>query len=152
MALIERTYTDASDRVVQLAWIEGNGYTVRREDFDGSGTGGTFWYETVDSRTPIEDPERKFAIFNTDDAFTLRLRHELIAVTDTAAPRALTLGPKTKYIGWSCIVKDESGNAGTNNITIASATADIDGAANYVINSDYGSVTLYFNNGNYFTI
>ncbi len=41
-------------------------------------------------------------------------------------------------------IKDEGGNAGTNNITINRGGSDtIDGATTTVINTNYGSVTLY---------
>ena len=42
------------------------------------------------------------------------------------------------------IIKDISGAASTNNITVT-ATTTIDGAPNAVINVDYGSVTLVYN-------
>jgi hypothetical protein len=42
------------------------------------------------------------------------------------------------------IVKDTSGTASTNPITITASTT-IDGAANAIINTDYGSLTFIFN-------
>jgi hypothetical protein len=46
--------------------------------------------------------------------------------------------------GYWAIVKDESGNASTNNITINANGLDvIDGAGTYVLNVDYGSVNIY---------
>lgn len=42
------------------------------------------------------------------------------------------------------IIKDLSGNAITNNITITAATT-IDGQGSYVLDSNYGSITLVFN-------
>jgi hypothetical protein len=53
-----------------------------------------------------------------------------------------------KYI----IIKDESGAAITNNITITPATGTIDGASNIVLNISYGAYTLYSNGTNWFVI
>jgi len=66
-------------------------------------------------------------------------------VTSTAAARTITL-PLANAVpaGWQTTVKDESGGALTNNITIARAGADtIDGATSNVINLNYGSRTVY---------
>lgn len=48
-------------------------------------------------------------------------------------------------LGRRIIVKDNSGAASTNNITITSSGANIDGAATYVISTNYGSITLIYN-------
>jgi len=67
-----------------------------------------------------------------------------IGVTDTSAARQITL-PAAADAGknHAIEIKDESGGAGTNNITIDAAGSEtIDGAANYVIAVDYGSVVL----------
>jgi len=68
-----------------------------------------------------------------------------IGVTSTAAPRTITLPAASAVTaGRTYVVKDESGAAGTNNITVARAGADtIDGATSKVINTNYGSVMLY---------
>lgn len=48
-------------------------------------------------------------------------------------------------------IKDAGGNAGTNNITITTEGAEtIDGAATFVINSNYGAVNIYCDGTNYF--
>jgi len=49
-------------------------------------------------------------------------------------------------------IKDESGEGATKNITVVGASGNIDGAANYVINTNYGSVTIYSDGTNYFTL
>lgn len=72
----------------------------------------------------------------------------IIGVTSTAAARTITLASNTTDNGRIVIVKDESGLAGTNNITIATEGAElIDGAATLVISTNYGAARLY-NNGN----
>ena len=80
-----------------------------------------------------------------------------IGVTSTAAARTITLPHSSTtnlkpYKGQCFKVKDESGAAGTNNITVAPNGGNIDGAANYVINTNYGFVEVMFDGTNYFKI
>ena len=50
------------------------------------------------------------------------------------------------------VVKDAGGNAGANNITIATGGAEtIDGGATYVISTNYDTITLYSDGSNWFT-
>lgn len=68
-----------------------------------------------------------------------------IAVTSTAAPRTITL-PAASGVpaGRTFTIKDESGGAATNNITVTRAGSDtIDGATTKVINTNYGVTTVY---------
>jgi hypothetical protein len=44
-------------------------------------------------------------------------------------------------------IKDAKGDAATNNITVVPAAGNIDGSANYVINTNYGSVALAYFGG-----
>lgn len=46
-------------------------------------------------------------------------------------------------------VKDGSGNAGTYNITISPSQGDIDGGDNFVLNSNWQSISFYFNGTNW---
>ena len=76
-----------------------------------------------------------------------------IGVTSTAAPRTVTLPvgapPATNQI---FIIKDESGAAATNNITVTTTGGArlIDGAATYVMNTNYGSIQVIYDGTNYF--
>jgi hypothetical protein len=55
--------------------------------------------------------------------------------------------------GYTVVIKDESGNASANNITIdASGGEFIDGALTFVISGDYNSVTLYCTGSEWFVI
>lgn len=76
----------------------------------------------------------------------------IIGVTSTAAARTITLPNTGLVAGQRFVVKDESGAAATNNITISGNGANIDGAATKLISTNYGSVDLYFNGTNWFTI
>ena len=77
----------------------------------------------------------------------------IIGVTSNAAARTITL-PNAGNSGQIFIVKDEAGTAASaNNITVdVTGALNIDGAATYVINTNYGSASFYFTGSEYFTI
>lgn len=77
-----------------------------------------------------------------------------IGVTSTAAARTITLPTAGLIKNQSFIIKDESGGAGTNNISVvvAGGVKTIDGLTSYPININYGSVTVVYNGTNFFTI
>lgn len=77
----------------------------------------------------------------------------VIGVTSTAAARTITLpAVATTLVGQVIIVKDESGAANTNNITVAgNGVETINSAANVVINTAYGSTRLYSTGTAWFT-
>jgi len=78
----------------------------------------------------------------------------IIGVTDTSSPRTVTMQTADITAGTRIfIIKDESGAAGTNNITIATQGSEtIDGAATIVITANYGVARLYSNGTNLFTL
>jgi hypothetical protein len=85
---------------------------------------------------------------------TLVANDGIIGVTSTSAPRVITLPAANSVTpGQPYKVKDESGLAGTNNITITPAGGDtIDGASTLVISANYGRATFYSNGvGQWFT-
>jgi hypothetical protein len=53
--------------------------------------------------------------------------------------------PATPITNQTHVIKDGKGDAGTNNITIVPAAGNIDGAANFVMNSNYQAVTVVYN-------
>lgn len=76
----------------------------------------------------------------------------IVGVTSTAAARNVTLPSSNTDASFVLIVKDESGGAAANNITIVRNGHTIDGAAaNIVINTNYGVARLYSDGTNYFT-
>lgn len=84
-----------------------------------------------------------------DAAHTQAASDVLIAYTSLSAGRTVTLLVEA---GRLTIVKDESGAAGTHNITVQGVSGNIDGAANYVINTNYGGVGIYCNGTDFFTV
>jgi hypothetical protein len=78
---------------------------------------------------------------------------QLIAITDTTAARTLTLPVASGVdVGRRFTIKDETGGAATNNITVQRASTDtIDGAVSKVINTAYGALRVYSNGAAWFT-
>ena len=76
----------------------------------------------------------------------------LIGVTSTAAARTITLPTAVGSAGKTYIVKDESGAASVNNITLATTGGQtIDGAATIAIAANYGVARVYSDGANWFT-
>lgn len=77
-----------------------------------------------------------------------------IGVTDTSSPITITLPAINIIKNQSFIIKDESGAAGTNNISVvvADGTTTIDGLTTYPINTNYGSIAVIYDGTNYFTM
>lgn len=75
-----------------------------------------------------------------------------IGVTNTDSARTITLSSVDTEDKRIIIVNDESGGAGTNNITVDTQGAQtIDGAASVAIATNYGSVRLISDGTNWFT-
>lgn len=67
-----------------------------------------------------------------------------IIKVDTSSSRTIIplASPTT---GQKHIIKDTVGSAAANNITVTPSGKNIDGAASYTINSNYGSITIVYN-------
>ena len=87
-------------------------------------------------------------------AYTILEKDNIIHSTYSATgAQTITIPTAQLVSGRIIVVKDAGGNAGTNNITIETEGAEtIDGEANHIINSNYGSVTLYSNGTAWFII
>jgi len=89
----------------------------------------------------------------TATSYTATAADYIIAVTSTASARTITLPAVSGTTGRIYVVKDESGGAATNNITIdGNASETIDGATTKVINTNYGTATIYSNGSAWFSI
>lgn len=79
-----------------------------------------------------------------DAAYSALVTDHLIAYTTLTAPRTVTLPTAVGTLGQVIVVKDETGNAGTQTITVAAqAGQTIDGAASKAITTAYGSLRVY---------
>lgn len=77
----------------------------------------------------------------------------IIGIDDTTVARTVTLQTADVVAGRIVIVKDESGAAGTNNITVDTQGAElIDGVASVSITANYGVIRVYSDGTNWFTI
>jgi hypothetical protein len=77
----------------------------------------------------------------------------LIAVTNTAVARNVIISTEDVQSGSTSharvfVIKDESGGAGTNNITVSLESGTIDGQPNFVININHNAVALYVDGTN----
>jgi hypothetical protein len=100
---------------------------------------------------------RKIARGGKSASYTATGADDLIAYSTLSAPRTVTLPDATTVASSTSAqlieVKDETGNAATSNITIATTGGQtIDGASTAVINTAYGSITFYTNGTNWFTM
>ncbi len=80
----------------------------------------------------------------------------IIGIDNTAAPRTVTI-PTASITGANAnrgkvyIIKDQSGLAGTNNITIQPATGTINGSSSIAIIANFGEVRVYSDGSNWFS-
>jgi len=84
-----------------------------------------------------------------DTNYTGLVSDYIIAYTSLTAGRTVTLPLGVAGQAW--VVKDEAGGATANNITVQMASGNIDGAANKVINANYGVLRIYSDGTNAFT-
>jgi hypothetical protein len=76
----------------------------------------------------------------------------VIGVTDTTSTRTVTLATADCTVGRVMIIKDESGNAAANNITVNTQGGEnIDNSASVAISANYGVVRVYATGSKWFT-
>lgn len=69
-----------------------------------------------------------------------------IVICKLTSPGAVAVSlPGSPTQGTTFVVKDGTGDAGTNNITITPTGKNIDGASTYVIGTNYQSATVVYN-------
>jgi hypothetical protein len=87
-----------------------------------------------------------------DAGYSALVSDYLIAYTSLTAARTVTLPAATGMNNHILIVKDESGAAGTYNISVnVTAGGSIDGAASKVLSTNYGVIEVYSNGSQWFT-
>lgn len=103
-------------------------------------------YAQINYRLDLQDEVRTYGVIRqhrtlTSDT-TLGKLDDIVGV-DTSS-NAVTVNLPSSEEGKEYVVKDEAGNAQTNNIKIRPAVGTIDGSTSYTIDRDYGSLDLYF--------
>ncbi len=101
--------------------------------------------------TTLDIEERGMIPVETATNYQANVWENYIGVTDTSAPRTISMPNIDFYaaelvVGHTVTIKDESGGAGTNPITISilGTGAMADGATSILINTNYGSKTLRY--------
>jgi hypothetical protein len=86
-------------------------------------------------------------------SYTVLVTDFIVSVTDTSAVRTISL-PNAPTTNQFFVIKDESGAASVNNISITTVggTITLDGLTTQKIISNYGSISFYFNGTNYFSM
>ncbi len=104
----------------------------------------------IDAKLTLND---RFLVNRTASSVGGSIGNETIyGITDTSVARTITLSTVETVEGRIVIVKDESGGAGTNNITVDTlASQTIDGASSIDITADYGVLRLYSDGTNWFS-
>jgi hypothetical protein len=74
----------------------------------------------------------------------------IITYTSLTAPRSVTLPTAATVAGRLYFIKDGAGTAGSSAITVlTTASQTIDGAANYIISTNYGQLAVYSDGTNW---
>ena len=139
------TGAEVADMYFQTQGAQGTAGTIQTfAHFDGSAQ--TF--------SLIGGQKRSRTASATDYNPSAATNDYIIAITNTDVARAVTISTEDRDTGSTAdprifIIKDESGLAGTNNITISLETAgNIDGAGTLVISQNYGAVSIYVDGTN----
>jgi hypothetical protein len=136
-------YDGVLSSVNRLIKLNGNSILANANPLNvvtSTGTGGnlgTLKAEVSFSRYPTAV---SYTVLLTDVGFGW-----VIGVTDTTAARTITL-PLANAVpaGWQITIKDESGGALLNAITVSRSSTDtIEGATSRAINTNYGVLKLY---------
>ena len=83
----------------------------------------------------------------TSTPYTIQSTDEYIGV-NVAGAATILLPSTLPTTGLFFNIKDESGNAKTNNITLSGAGSTIDGQSTYVLNYNYQAVTIVYSSSN----
>lgn len=89
--------------------------------------------------------------YNSPGSFPYVVGNDIFISVDTSGGANTVELPNAPRSGNIYIVKDRTGNAGANNLTVTTVggAVNIDGAATYVINVNFGSASFIFNGTSY---
>jgi hypothetical protein len=109
----------------------------------------------VTATTVLVDPRQKRAnlVIVSSSIYSVLPQDEIIHVTGTGAAAVTVILPEANLSeGRIITIKDASGNATSNTLTINSAGGNIDGESERDIVTDYASDTFYSDGSNWFVI
>ncbi len=117
----------------------------------GTAIGNNFYGNASATYEIAETAGNLYQSIRSATSYTAQLYDFYIGITDTSIARTVTL-PSTAVKGQSFIIKDESGAAGTNNISVVvnGGVKTIDGTTSYAMNTNYGAIQVIYNGTNYF--
>ncbi len=78
-------------------------------------------------------------------AVTVTTADTLVVVNKTVGAATVVNLPASPVTGQTYTIKDGKGDAATNNITVTPAVGNIDGAATFVISSNFGAIAVIYN-------
>jgi hypothetical protein len=81
---------------------------------------------------------------NKSGSYLLTMTDYAVFFDTAGGPYTATLPAAPNY-GQQVVIKDSTGHAGTNNLTVSGNGNNIDSAATFVINTNYGWATFIFN-------
>jgi len=99
----------------------------------------------------LGDKNNIYNYLEVSGSTTLTENSPYVIFVNSTTPVTITL-PLSPLNGQVLKIKDISGNALSNNITINGNGRNIDGSLNVVINTDYGAFELIYNNSNWFSL
>lgn len=113
----------------------------------------TFHNSDGNTKEPIINNDGSLYRKQVTASYTQKTNGTKIIDCRHSAPITITLmSAATAGDGAFIVVKDGSGAAATNNITVNSSSGNIDGSASYVMNINYQGVYFYSDGANWFTI
>tara|TARA_R110000824_G_scaffold252700_2_gene441438 strand:+ start:460 stop:876 length:417 start_codon:yes stop_codon:yes gene_type:complete len=115
-------------------------------NFSKPANGHMEWTKPVVVDTTVDVDKAKGRVKKEANANAAATDH-FIGVDTTNQTITITL-PSTSNVaeGKIFLIKDEGGNAGTNNVTIATTgNVNIDGSSTIVLDSDYAALNIYYN-------
>jgi len=104
------------------------------------------WIKPVVVDTTVDVDKAKGRVKKEADAAAAATDH-FIGVDTTSQAITITLpGANSVAVGKMFLIKDEGGNASTNNVTMATTgNVNIDGSSTIILDSDYAAINVYYN-------
>lgn len=142
---------DADDTVVASVATDGSAATPSGNAFTIAGgtnvtTSGSGSTVTIDATA---DKELTY-ISTTDATYTVLSTDQFVSVDASGGAKQVNL-PNTTDTGRVVYIKDQGGDAGSNNIIVTTpgGSVTIDGSTTFVMNTAYQSIAVIFNGTNY---